>query len=122
RSLGDDGGRDRQDARYLLAVIAQGDAAGQDLLVVEIGLVHLRRGNGDGGVGRHHDLPGEERVVVVDIAPVDRARRYIAFLERRGQPLQRRGGRLAHGRIVDIELAVRGDDADAAIGDQELVE
>ena len=38
---------------------------------------------------------GEEGVVVVDIAPVDRPRRHEALLERRRQPLQRRDRRLA---------------------------
>ena len=63
-----------------------------------------------------------ERVVVVGIVPVDAARRYVAFLVRCGQPLDRLGGGGPHLRVLGVELAVRGHEVLAAIGDQEGVE
>jgi hypothetical protein len=88
---------------------------GQDFVVVLVVLVHLRHGDRDRRVRRHHDLFGIEGVVVVDIAPVDRTRRYVTLLERRGQPLQCYDCGLAHLRVVRLPLAVKRNDRIAAI-------
>ena len=113
--------RHADQAWHLLAVIPQRHALGNNLLVVLVRLFHLRHRDRNGGVRGHDDLLGEERIVVVHVAPVDRARRHVAFLERRRQPLQRRGGGLLHRWIVKVQLAVRQHDTGAPVGDQEGV-
>ena len=76
----------------------------------------------DGAVEIHHDLLGMEGVIVVGVAPAQRARRHIAFLVGGGDVGQRLDHRLLHLGIVEMRLAVRRDDVVAAVGDQEVVE
>jgi hypothetical protein len=49
-------------------------------------------------------------VVVVGVVPVDRPRRYEAFLVGSGRISDRLDRRLLYRRIVDMQLAVLGDD------------
>ena len=63
-----------------------------------------------------------EGIVVIGVVPIDRPRRHKAFLVGRRRISQRLERRLAHLRVVEMQLAVIGDDVLAAIGDQERVE
>ena len=60
--------------------------------------------------------------VVVGVVPVDRPRRYEAFLVGGGRISHRLYRRLLDVRIVDMQFAVLGDDVFPSIGDQEVIE
>ncbi len=107
--------------RYRLAVVAEGQAHRNDVVVILLFL-------DDGDLGReraveiHHDLLAVKGVVVVGIVPVDRPRRHKALLIGGGGVGQRIERRLAHLRVVEMQFAVIGDDVLPTIGDQERVE
>ena len=62
-----------------------------------------------------------EGVVVIGVVPIDRPRRHKAFLVGRRRISQHLDRRFAHLRVVEVQLAVLGDDVLTAIGDQEIV-
>ncbi len=121
-ALRDEALRHAQQHRHLLARVVERHRLGDDVVVVPLLVVHHRRRDGYGVVRRHHHFLRVEGVVVVGIAPVDRAGRHVALLVRPGEHLEGIRQRLLHRGVVRVQLAVRGDDAAAAIGDHHLIE
>ncbi len=61
-----------------------------------------------------------ERIVVVGVVPVDRARRDVAALVHARESIERLVDGVLYLWLAGMEFAVGGDDIDATIGDQEL--
>ena len=70
----------------------------------------------------HHEQLGVVGVVVVGVIPAQRLRRHVATFVEVGHELDRVDCRLAHLRIVDVNLAVLGDEILAVVGDHEVIE
>ena len=81
--LGDERAGDPEFRRHRLARVVEGKAHGHDV-VVFLFLMEQRDLGGDRSVEIHEHLLGVERVVVVGVAPAQRAGRHVAFLERGG--------------------------------------
>jgi hypothetical protein len=62
-----------------------------------------------------------ERIVVVGIVPVDRARRDVALLVQLDHFLQRLDHPFLDLRVLGMQLAVGSDDIQPAISDQEIL-
>ena len=96
----------------------------QRLHVMIEGLLVLDHGQfrGQRAVEVHDEQLLVEAVVVVGIVPAQRLRRHHAFLVQVGHEFHRLNRRFADLRVVGVQLAIRGDDAFAAIGDQKMPE
>src|SRR5437879_4679521 len=112
---------DADDARYGLAriVVRIADAVGHHVLEVPLRVLLLDRNLGrERPVDIHHHELGVEGVVVVRVIPVDRARRHVAVAIGAAEVSGRLDGRLLDLRVVEMQLAVPGDDVLTAIGQE----
>ena len=61
-------------------------------------------------------------VVVVGVVPVERARRHKALFVGARHEFESHDRGFLHLRVVEVQLAILGDDVLAATGDQEIIE
>ena len=107
--------------RHRLAVIGKRQAHRFHVVII-LRLLYDRDLGRERAVEIHDDLLRMKGVIVVGVVPIDRPRRYEAFLVGGGRISHRSYRRLLDLRVVDMQLAVFGDDAFPSIGDQEVIE
>ena len=110
-------------ARHRRAVILVRQAQHLHFLVIALRVLGYDRELGRKcAVEIHHEQLFMVGVIVVGVVPAQCLRRHIAFLVQTRHELDRAYRRLAHLRIVGVQLAVLGDDIQAAVRNQEVVE
>ena len=110
-------------ARHRRAVILVRQAQHLHFLVIALRVLGYDRELGrQCAVEIHHEQLFVVGVIVVGVVPAQRLRRHIAVLVKTRHELDRVYRRLAHLRIVGVQLAVLGDDIQTAVRNQEVVE